>query len=63
LGEFAIGVGIRRYVDLYLPEPGNGAGYKASEHVYPLILMLNGGGRALEDMREIRRDWTFFLSQ
>ena len=56
LGEFAIGTGIKRYLDKDLPGPGSGAGYKVSEHIFPLIIMLNGGGRALEDIREIRRD-------
>jgi hypothetical protein len=56
LGEFAVGLGFNRNLDKALPEPGSGAGYSASEHVYPLMLMLNGGGRALEDLRQIRED-------
>ncbi len=56
-GEFAIGAGIRKDLDTYFPRPGSGKGYLASEHVYPLLLMLTGGGRALEDLREIREDW------
>jgi hypothetical protein len=39
-----------------LPGPGSGAGYRASKHVLPLMLMLNGGGRSLEDLRGIRDD-------
>jgi hypothetical protein len=56
MGEFAVGLGLNKAVDRYLPEPGSGAGYLASEHVFPLVLMLNGGGRTLEDRREIRED-------
>jgi hypothetical protein len=56
LGEFAVGLGLRKALDVCLPGPGSGAGYSASEHVFPLILMLNGGGRKLEDIREIRDD-------
>jgi hypothetical protein len=56
LGEFAVGLGLNEAVDRYVPAPGSGAGYLASEYVFPLILMLNGGGRALEDIREIRGD-------
>jgi hypothetical protein len=56
LGEFAVGLGLNKALDRYLPEPGSGAGYLASEHVFPLVLMLNGGGRTLEDSREIRVD-------
>jgi hypothetical protein len=43
-------------IDQCMPKPGSGAGYKASEYVFPLVLMLNGGGRSLEDIREIRSD-------
>lgn len=56
LGEFAIGMGLLEAVDKSLPAPGSGAGYRASEHVLPLVLMLNGGGRSLEDLRQIRDD-------
>jgi hypothetical protein len=56
LGEFAIGMGLLEAVDKSLPAPGSGAGYRASEHVLPLVLMLNGGGRSLEDLRQIRED-------
>jgi hypothetical protein len=56
LGEFAVGLGFNKNLDKALPKPGSGAGYSASEHVYPLMLMLNGGGRRLEDLRQIRQD-------
>ena len=56
LGEFAIGLGLLKSVDRHLPKPGSGAGYTPSEHLFPLILMLNGGGRSLEDLRQIRND-------
>jgi len=56
LGEFAVGLGLPDALDRELPSPGSGAGYCASEHVLPLILMLNGGGRSLEDVRQIRDD-------
>ena len=56
LGEFTVGLGFLKAVDRYLPKPCSGAGYKSSEYVFPLTLMLNGGGRSLEDTREIRND-------
>jgi hypothetical protein len=56
LGEFAVGLDLLQSVDRYLPKPGSGAGYHPSEYVFPLILMLNGGGRSLEDTRQIRTD-------
>ena len=42
--------------DKYFPRPGSGKGYKASEYIFPIVLMLNGGGRSLEDIRVIRDD-------
>jgi len=56
LGEFAVGLGFARMMDDVLPGPGSGSGYRVSEHVMPLVLMLNGGGRSLEDLRGIRTD-------
>ena len=56
LGEFAVGLGVLQSIDRYLPKPGSGAGYKPSEYIFPLLLMLNGGGRSLEDTRQIRDD-------
>ncbi len=56
LGEFAVGLGFLQSVDKYLPKPGSGAGYNPSEYIFPLILMLNGGGRSLEDIRQIKAD-------
>ena len=56
VGEFAVGLGLLKSIDRYLPKPGSGAGYKPSEYIFPLILMLNGGGRSLEDTRQIRDD-------
>jgi hypothetical protein len=56
VGELAVGMGILEAVDRYLPKPGSNAGYKASEYVFSLVLMLNGGGRSLEGSRVIRQD-------
>jgi len=56
LGEFAVGLDLLPSVDRYLPKPGSCAGYHPSEYIFPLILMLNGGGRSLEDIRQIRAD-------
>ena len=43
LGEFSVGLGLLEALDKYLTKPGRGAGYKASEYVFPLVSMLNGG--------------------
>jgi hypothetical protein len=55
-GEFMHGLGLPRMLDVALPGPGSGAGYHPSVYVVPLVLMLHGGGRALEDLRQIRED-------
>ena len=62
LGEFCVGLDLLRAMDGCIPEPGSGAGYQASEYVFPLVLMLTGGGRSLEDIREIRSDAGLRLS-
>jgi len=56
LGEFVVGLGFNRALDRHLPKPGSGAGYLASEHIFPLLLMLSGRGRSLKDIREIKND-------
>jgi hypothetical protein len=56
LGEFAVELGLLQGTDRYRPKPGSGAGYKPSEYILPLILMLNGSSRSLEDIRQIRGD-------
>ena len=55
-GEFIHGLGLCNLVDKYFPKPGSNAGFEASTYVYPLLLMLHGGGRSLEDIREIKLD-------
>ena len=39
-----------------MPKPGSGRGYAAAFYVKPLVLMLNGGGRSLEDLRTVKSD-------
>lgn len=55
-GEFIHATGMLTEVDKALKGPGSGAGYKPSQYVEPLMLMIQGGGRALEDLRVIRND-------
>ena len=58
MGEFAVGLKLLKSVPINrdLPKPKSGAGCNPSEYIFPLILMLNGGGRSLEDTRQIRTD-------
>ena len=55
-GEYARAMGVDGLIDHELPGPGSTAGYSPSAHVLPLVLMLAGGGRTLEDLRVLRND-------
>ncbi len=39
-----------------MPKPGSARGYEANAFVTPLVLMLTGGGRSLEDLRTLKND-------
>lgn len=54
--EMAQALGIPQAVDRELPPPGSGRGYKPSQFVMPLLLMFHGGGRKLEDLREVEAE-------
>jgi hypothetical protein len=54
--EAALTLGVRKSIKENLPAPGSGHGFKPQEYVLPLVLMLCGGGRTLEDIREIETD-------
>jgi hypothetical protein len=56
LAEYNHGLGLRELVDRHLPGPGSNRGYQASAFVDSLVLMLQGGGRRLEDVRELRQE-------
>jgi len=47
---------VRDKVRAYFPRPGSNRGYEAWAYLEPLLLMLEGGGRHVEDLREIRDD-------
>jgi hypothetical protein len=55
-GEFMYGLRLPQKLDRELPGPGSAVGYQPSEYVLPLLLMLLGGGRSIEDLRELRAD-------
>jgi hypothetical protein len=56
MAEFNHGIGIRELVNQYLPQPRSNRGFKPSVFVEALILMLEGGGRTLEDIRELSNE-------
>ena len=53
MAEFNHGIGLRELTDKYLPRPQSNRGYAPSVFVDTMILMLEGGGRSLEDIREL----------
>ena len=55
-GEYLRAIDVGGLIDHELPGPGSAAGYDPSAHVLPLVLMLAGGGRTLEDLRVLRND-------
>lgn len=52
--EMAKALKLPKVIDKELPKLGSGRGYKPSAFIMPLILMLHGGGKKLEDLREIK---------
>jgi len=56
VAEFNHGIGLREWTDRYLPGPGSHRGFGPSEVVDAVGLMLQGGGRSLEDLRELKRE-------
>lgn len=55
-GEFLHAMNVHRQLDASLPAPGSRVGYHPSQFVEPLLLLVHGGGRTLEDLRQIRED-------
>lgn len=55
-GEFCAAMKLSEQVNRHLPAPGSAKGYAPSIYVQPLVLMLHGGGRSLEDLRILSRD-------
>jgi hypothetical protein len=56
MAEFNHGIGLRELTDQYLPAPGSNRGFDPSVIVDALVLMLEGGGRSLEDLRELKNE-------
>jgi hypothetical protein len=56
MAEFNHGIGLRELTDHYLTGPGSNRGFDPSEVVDGVVLMLQGGGRSLEDLRELKNE-------
>ena len=47
---------VKEKVGRHFPRPGSNRGFEAWSYVEPLLLMMEGGGRHVEDLREIQDD-------
>ena len=56
MAEFNHGIGLSELTDQYLPVPGSNRGFDPSQIVDTVVLMLQGGGRSLEDLRELKNE-------
>lgn len=54
--ETARAMGLTERIKELFPQPGSNRGIKAHDYVMTLLLMLLGGGRFLEDIRQIKTD-------
>jgi hypothetical protein len=54
--ESALALGVIESIKQNLPGPKSNRGLKPVEYIMPLALMLCGGGRTMEDIREIEMD-------
>ena len=54
--EFLRAIGLKRMVQRHMPAPGSNRGYGALQFIEPLMLMLYGGSRHVDDVREIAED-------
>jgi hypothetical protein len=50
-------LGIREGVERYFPSPGSNRGYAPWLFIQPMLMMVYGGGRHIEEIREIRDDF------
>lgn len=54
--EFLRGFGVKELIDNHMPLPGSNRGYRAYQYIEPIMMMLYGGGRHIDDLREIVND-------
>jgi hypothetical protein len=54
--EFLRGLRMKELIDTTMPEPESNRGYKAWQYLEPMMLMMYGGGRHIEQLREIVED-------
>jgi hypothetical protein len=57
--EFLLAIRVKEMVQRYMPFSGSNRGYGGWRFIEPLMLMLYGGGRHIEHVREIAEDKAF----
>ncbi len=55
-GEYLKAIEIDKLCDRYLPQPKSNRGYAPFNFIQPLLLMMHGGGRSLDDLRMLHVD-------
>jgi len=55
-GEMYKAIGMDKEVERKFPRPGSGAGIEANNYIEPIMLMMLGGGKYIEDIRKINAD-------
>jgi len=55
-GEYLKAIGVDRLCDRHLPQPKSNRGYAPFTFIQPLLLMMHGGGRSLDDIRMVQSD-------
>ncbi len=55
-GEMYKSLGIDKEIEKIFPKPGSGAGIEANNYIEPIVLMMLGGGKYIEDIRKINAD-------
>ena len=56
IGEYMQALQLPKLIDIHLPQAKSAVGYCPSTFVFPLLLMLLGGGRTLADMRMLKQE-------
>ena len=54
MAEYNKSIGLKGLVNRHVPGPGSHRGFNPSVFVNSLVLMFQGGGRSLEDLRELK---------
>lgn len=55
-GEYLKAIGVDKLCDRYLPQPKSNRGYAPFNFIQPLLLMMQGGGHSLDDIRMVQSD-------